>query len=312
MMLKKTKKDTDEIKTIKGFKGFNPDWTCTPNKGVCKQYKPGETYSEDKASLCNAGLHFVENPADLFDYYSPVGNNGQLNKFAVVTADGVSDEYLSDSKRVCQKLTIGAELSFAALAKARIKYVKEHTTEEHTDPKLATAGDRGAAIAGDRGAATAGHRGAAIAGDDGAATAGHRGAAIAGDDGAATAGYAGAAIAGYGGAATAGYAGAAIAGHRGAATAGYGGAATAGDDGAATSRGSVSVGKNGCALARGNNVRAKGGLGAILVLCEENNNDNDIKDWKVFVVDGEDIKADTWYCLNVDGEVIEAGKEGAE
>ena len=98
---------------------------------------------------------------------------------------------------------------------------------------------------------------------------------------------------------------AATAGNSGAATAGNFGAATAGNRGAATSRGSVSVGKNGCGLVRGNGVKIKGGLGAVLVICEENTNDCDIKEWQAFVVDGTDIKTDTWYKL-VDGKLVEA------
>jgi hypothetical protein len=105
-------------------------------------------------------------------------------------------------------------------------------------------------------------------------------------------------------AATAGNSGAATAGNSGAATAGAFGAATAGDSGAATAKGSVSVGKNGCGLVRGNDVKIKGGLGAVLVICEENGDNWDIKEWKAFVVDGTDIRADTWYKL-VDGKLVE-------
>ena len=104
--------------------------------------------------------------------------------------------------------------------------------------------------------------------------------------------------------ATAGYCGAATAGYRGAATAGDRGAATAGDRGAATSRGSSASGENGLSVARGDNVRVKGGLGAILVIAEENELDYEIKHWKAVVVDGENIKADTWYKLE-DGELVE-------
>ena len=94
------------------------------------------------------------------------------------------------------------------------------------------------------------------------------------------------------------------AGNYGAATAGAYGAATAGARGAATAKGSVSVGKNGCGLVRGNDVKIKGGLGAVLVICEENADNWDIKEWKAFVVDGTDIRADTWYKL-VDGKLVE-------
>ena len=168
----------------------------------------------------------------------------------------------------------------------------------------ATAGDRGAATAGDRGAATAGDCGAATAGYRGAATAGYRGAATAGDRGAATAGDGGAATAGYRGAATAGDGGAATAGDGGAATAGDGGVATAGDRGAATARGKASTGSNGLSVARGKNVQVKGGIGAILVIAEERDDTYDIVDWKAVVVDGEVVKADTWYRLE-NGELVE-------
>ena len=96
----------------------------------------------------------------------------------------------------------------------------------------------------------------------------------------------------------------ATAGDSGAATAGDSGAATAGDSGAATSRGKSASGENGLSVARGNNVRVKGGLGAILVIAEENESDYDIKHWKAVVVDGENVKADTWYKLE-DGDLVE-------
>ena len=120
----------------------------------------------------------------------------------------------------------------------------------------------------------------------------------------ATAGDSGAATAGDYGAATAGYRGAATAGDYGAATAGDSGAATAGDYGAATARGKASTGSNGLSMARGNNVQVKGGIGAILVIAEEREDTCDIVDWKAVLVDGEVVKADTWYRLE-NGELVE-------
>ena len=89
------------------------------------------------------------------------------------------------------------------------------------------------------------------------------------------------------------------------ATAGNYGAATAGDSGAATSRGTVCVGADGVGLVRGNEVKVKGGLGAILVIAIENDDNYNIKEWKAFQVDGENIKTDTWYTLR-NGEIVEA------
>ena len=281
---------------MKAYKGFDKNLQC---RGL--QYEIGGTQEVDKVKLCNQGLHACEAPLDVFSYYVP----GEGSRYCEVEMDGVSDERGDDSKRVAKKLTVSAEIGIPGLVKAHVEYVKAHTTMEHTDQKAATAGNRGAATAGDSGAATAGSYGAATAGDSGAATAGSYGAATAGSYGAATAGDSGAATAGNRGAATAGNRGAATAGFCGAATAGSYGAATAGFCGAATAKGSVSVGKNGCGLVRGNDVKIKGGLGAVLVICEENKDDWDIKEWLAFVVDGEDIKADTWYKL-VDGKPVEA------
>ena len=109
-------------------------------------------------------------------------------------------------------------------------------------------------------------------------------------------------------AATAGDCGAATAGYYGAATAGDCGVATAGYYGAATSRGRSEVGRNGIACVRGNDIKVKGGIGAILVIGIENLDNHNIKEWKAVVVDGEAIKADTWYTL-VGGEMVEIESE---
>ena len=231
------------------------------------QYAPGQTYETLSAKLCNEGFHACESPLDVLGYYAPA-----TSRYCEVDLNGVTDERDGDTKRVGKKITIGAEIGIPGIVKAHIEYVKAHTTFEHTDPKQATAGEYGAA--------TAGYRGAATAGNGGAATAGDRGAATAGDSGAATAG------------------------NGGAATAGNGGAATAGECGAATARGSVSVGKNGIGLVRGDGVKARGGIGAVLVVCIENDHDYGIEEWKAVIVDGEKIKADTWYTLK-NKELIE-------
>ena len=302
---------------IKSYKGFNRDMTCNP-EGTSFQYEEGREYEEDNAEACECGFHACEMPLDVFSYYPP-----GTSVYHEVEQSGKISREEDDSKVASTKIKIGARLDIAGLVKAQIEYVKKRTNNEHTDPKRATAGDsgaatagysgaatagyRGAATAGDSGAATAGYRGAATAGDRGAATAGDRGAATAGDSGAATAGDRGAATAGNSGVATAGDRGAATAGYRGAATAGDSGAATAGNYGAATSRGTSEVGKNGLAVARGNNVKVKGGIGSILVIAEENADDYDIADWKAVIVDDENVKADTWYCLK-DGELCEVAE----
>ena len=232
-----------------------------------KQYEVGKNYEEDEAVACECGMHACEYPLDCFKYYPPSNS-----VYCEVEQSGDISRHGDDSKIASTKMHIGAQLNIAGIVNEAIKYTKEKVETTCIESKAATAGDSGAATAGDCGAATAGDYGAATAGDYGAATAGERGAA------------------------TAGYSGAATAGYRGAATAGY--------RGAATSRGKSSTGKNGLSVARGNGVKVKGGLGSILVIAEEEPNSNNIVSWKAVVVDGVNIKADTWYTLK-DGELIE-------
>ena len=271
---------------MKGYKGFSKDLKCYGGY----QYEIGRTETTDKAELCEAGFHFCERPLDVFNYFSPTSS-----RYCEIEAEDVSPKTEErDTKRVAKKLTVKGEIGIAGLVKAQIEYVKAHCTHEVKDDDAATAGEYGAATAGDSSAATAGNWGAATAGNWGAATAGEYGAATAGNCGAATAGE-------YG---------AATAGNWGAATAGNCGAATAGNCGAATSRGSVTVGENGCGLVRGTvgKIKIRGGMGAILVICAEKVDSYDIAGWKADVVDGETIKADTWYTLQ-NGEFVEVDEE---
>ena len=257
---------------IKAYKAFDKDLSCRGFK-----YKVGKEYEETgDIKACEKGFHACPYPLDVFGYYAPAGS-----RFCEVEQSGKIDD--SESDKVCSsKIRIGAELDIRGLVKAAVSYVKERCTNEYNaEPgKPAMTGYRGVATAGDRGAATAGNCGVATAGDRGAATAGYRGVAMAGYRGVATAGY------------------------RGVAMAGYRGAATAGDGGAATARGKASTGYNGLSVARGKNVQVKGGIGAILVIAEERDDTYDIVDWKAVAVDGEVVKADTWYRLE-NGELVE-------
>ena len=108
------------------------------------------------------------------------------------------------------------------------------------------------------------------------------------------------------GAANAGNRGAANAGYRGAANAGNYGAANAGGRGAAIVRdgGKAKVGKSGVAVGLGEKAMASGAVGAVLVLTERDSRYNIINAAAV-IVDGEKIKADTYYTMK-NGEIVEA------
>ena len=134
---------------------------------------------------------------------------------------------------------------------------------------------------------------------------------VSGNRGASVSGYQGASTSGNKGASVSGNRGASTSGDKGASTSGNRGASTSGNLGASVSRGKSAVGENGIAYARGEDaasVKVKGGIGSILVLVTENDGDYGAKSWKAEYVDGERIKADTWYKLK-NGKFVEAGED---
>ena len=271
---------------MKVYKGTDRQMKC---RGM--QYALGETAVFDgEPHLCKAGLHACEQPIDVLNHYAP-----NASRYFEADAEEVTDERESDdSKIVAKKMTLKAEIGVPGLVKAQIEYVKNQIGFEDAI-KRANAEKENHAT-GNQGAASAtGYRGAASAtGDRGAASAtGYQGAASAtGNQGAASA-------TGYRGAASA-------TGNRGAASAtGDQGAASAtGNQGAASATGyqgaASATGKAGVALAAGYECKAMGALGCAICCVERGEWDGEahpIIAVKAAIVDGEKIKADTWYRL---------------
>jgi len=98
-----------ETGVVKGFKVFNPDWTCNPN-GKPFQYEVGGIYEEDvKPMVCDRGFHFCEKAADCFNYY----RFNPENKVAEVIALGEVD---SDGTKSCtNKIQIVREIPWQEL-----------------------------------------------------------------------------------------------------------------------------------------------------------------------------------------------------
>ncbi len=90
------------MKTVKGYKVFQPDWTCRDF-----QYEVGKTYHhEGSIGLCSSGFHFCERLVDCFNYYS----FDPENKVAEIVA---TDEVIKgDNKSVTNNIEIVRELSW--------------------------------------------------------------------------------------------------------------------------------------------------------------------------------------------------------
>lgn len=92
---------------IKGYKVFNPDWTCRDFK-----YKVGETYEHcGDIKLCGSGFHFCVKVTDCFNHYAFDSNN----KVAEVEAIGLVKT--GDDKSVTNKIRIVRELDWSEVLK---------------------------------------------------------------------------------------------------------------------------------------------------------------------------------------------------
>ena len=321
-----------EKETIKGYKGFDKDLKC---RGF--QYEVGKEYSTEKAVACNTGFHYCENPMDVLGFYAPCDDTGNLNRFCEVEGSGDFDKSESD-KICCTHLKVKAEIGLQGLIKAGVKFILDRVKWE--DDKQSNTGDRSLATntgyrslatntgycslatnTGDRSLATntgdcslatntgycslatntgycslatnTGDRSLATnTGDCSLATnTGDRSLATnTGDRSLATN--------------TGDYSLATNTGDRSLAT-------NTGDYSLATNTGDYSLasveGKESIVIVTGKASKAKGALGCWIVLTERGEWDGDtypILNVKSFKVDGEVIKADTWYKL-IDGKAVE-------
>ena len=106
---------------MKGYKGFAPGLVCRD-----KQYAENTVFEEEKAVICESGMHFCKNPFDVLGYYDLVNSDGSFNDFAEVEA--LADTYTDDKKKFCTtKLKVGAKLSFSGFVNACVDFMIEKT-----------------------------------------------------------------------------------------------------------------------------------------------------------------------------------------
>ena len=258
---------------MKAYKGFNKNMTC--HGGF--QYEEGKSYHEDNAKLCDHGFHACEYPLDCFNYFPPAES-----VFYEVELDGITGERESDTKICGTDIKIGAKLDIAGLIKASFDYVKAHCENNKV-------GGNSSALIGGDGSALTGGRYSALTGGTSSALRGENESALAGGDKSALAG---------------GYKSALTGGNRSAITGGYMSALTGGDWSALTggSR-SALIGGKATIMRGGPQSKFKGGLWAVFA-CEIRDNDDYLTGMATAVVDGENIKPNTWYKC-VDGEFVE-------
>ena len=310
---------------MKGFKGFNPDFTCNG-----KQYEENTVFEEDKAEICNSGMHFCEYPLDVFGFYPPINDNCELNEFAEVEA---LDEVNTDDKiKYCtKKLKVGAKIGIPGLVQASVDYIVEKAEKEKISTNTGdfsastNTGNRSASTntgdfsastnTGDFSASTnTGNRSASTnTGDFSASTnTGNRSASTNTGNRSASKNTGNRSASTN----TGDFSASTNTGNRSASTnTGNRSASTnTGDFSASTNTGnrsaSIVEGKDSVAIAFGVDSKAKGALGCYIALAEwkHTNNGFVLKDFQSVKVDDEKIKADTFYKLQ-NGEFVEAENE---
>ena len=255
---------------MKGFKGFDKDLKCRD-----QQYVVGETIMfNGEPLLCSAGLHFVEHPLDALSHYKP--NDG--SRYAEIEADGVTDQKKEDSKSVATSLTVRAEIKIPSLVRAAVQFVFDQV-------KPSTGYSAHSATTGNSAhSATTGN-------------------------------YAHSATTGYSAhsATTGNYAHSATTGNsahsattgesaHSATTGNYAHSATTGNSAHSSVKGHGVI-----AASLGREGQAKAPKGSWLILAEYRNGEPHVKSVGVAWVDGEKIKANTFYTLK-NGQFAEAEK----
>lgn len=96
------KANEERITEMRGYKVFNPDWTCKDFK-----YEVGNTYEMDETpKCCSIGFHFCTDLKDCFNYYSFDANN----KVAEIEALGEICQEADGSKSCTNKIKIVREI----------------------------------------------------------------------------------------------------------------------------------------------------------------------------------------------------------
>jgi len=123
---------------IKGYKAFNPGLVCNG-----KQYAENTTFEEPEADLCKCGMHFCLDPMDVLEYYPLINDNGEFSEFAEVVAGG--NTKTSGNKSCTTKLHVGAKLNFDGFVEACVDFLVEKTKPSEVasgySTKIGSSGD---------------------------------------------------------------------------------------------------------------------------------------------------------------------------
>ena len=122
-------------KVIKSYKAFDKNMRCRDF-----QYEVGKEYEMDgDIKCCNRGFHACKNPLEVWDYYDMLNS-----RFAEVEQSGKIDEEGNSTKVCSSHIKIKAELKLADIIKVGVEWLKDITSPSNfkTDGALNDNGDR--------------------------------------------------------------------------------------------------------------------------------------------------------------------------
>ena len=85
---------------VKGYKVFNPDWTCLDKKYTC----PGTFEESGTLKVCGHGMHFCKQASDCFNYYSFYPKNHVAEVIARGTVKEDGDKCCTDYLEIVREI----------------------------------------------------------------------------------------------------------------------------------------------------------------------------------------------------------------
>ncbi|MEI3053894.1 MAG: hypothetical protein V8T35_11255 [Prevotella sp.] len=276
---------------IKSYKGFDKNMQC---RGF--QYEVGKEYEMDgEIKCCNRGFHACKSPMEVWDYYDMLNS-----RYAEVEQSGKIEEEENSTKVCSSRIKIKAELKLADIINIGVEWLKDITSPSKADGVLNDNGDRKKQIGSSGDYAKIGSSGdsAKIGSSGDSAKIGSSGdsAKIGSSGDSAKIGSSG----DYAKIGSSGY---------------YAKIGSSGDSAKIGSSGDYaqigSTGEDSVIMCAGNSSIAKAKVGSWITLAEWKWSDEKKRDVPVCVkteyVDGENIKADTWYQLK-NGKFVEVNE----
>ena len=106
---------------MKSYKGFDKNLKCRDF-----QYEIGKEYEMDgEIKMCSRGFHACESPFEVFDHYSMIGS-----RFCEVEQDGNISKADRGTKICSSKIKIKSELKLANMIYLGVEWLKEITSPE--------------------------------------------------------------------------------------------------------------------------------------------------------------------------------------